>query len=439
DYTYAFSQRDASWAGPDGRRYPAWQLESKTKDQRSAYPRAVSLVRKDNFVVVAADVFNRRNEPEKHYQVRRLDRIDGVWTAMDLVMTPLLPGTTYGYRPVVNGNVVDVGQPLTFSTQPLWKFRTDPPAFSVAVGSCTYINEPAYDRPGKPYGGGYGIFNAIADQKPDLMFWLGDNIYLREPDWGSRTGFLHRYTHMRSTPEIQRLLRSTQHVAIWDDHDFGPNDGDASFVNASLAREMFDLFWPNPTVGVPGVEATTTAFSHADVDFFLMDDRTFRIPAEMKTCTPQLLGKPQLDWLIRALKYSDATFKLIGVGTQVLNSEAVFENYATVAAERDELLRRIEEEGIKGVVFITGDRHFTQLSELKLKDGRSVYDLTVSPLTSTAYEPKETNALRVDGTLVTERNFATLSFAGPKGARTMTIKDFDGTGALRWERTIPQP
>jgi hypothetical protein len=44
-------------------------------------------VRKDNFVVVAADVFNRRNDREKHYQVRRLDRIDGVWTVMDLVMT----------------------------------------------------------------------------------------------------------------------------------------------------------------------------------------------------------------------------------------------------------------------------------------------------------------------------------------------------------------
>jgi hypothetical protein len=86
DYTYAFAQRDASWTAPDGQAYPAWQLESRTKDPRTAYPRAVSLVRKDNFVVVAADVFNRRNEREKHYQLRRLDRIDGVWTAMDLVM-----------------------------------------------------------------------------------------------------------------------------------------------------------------------------------------------------------------------------------------------------------------------------------------------------------------------------------------------------------------
>jgi len=87
DYTYAFAQRDASWTAPDGRAHPSWQLESKAKDPRSAYPRAVSLVRKDNFVIVAAEVFNRRNEREKQYQVRRLERIDGVWTAMDLVMT----------------------------------------------------------------------------------------------------------------------------------------------------------------------------------------------------------------------------------------------------------------------------------------------------------------------------------------------------------------
>lgn len=359
--------------------------------------------------------------------------------AMDFVMTPLVPGTTYGYRPVVNGQVVDVGQALTFSTQPLWKFRTDPPAFTIAMGSCAYINEPAYDRPGTPYGGGYGIFNAIADQDPDLMVWLGDNIYLREPDWGSRTGYLHRYTHGRSTPELQRLLRSTQHCAIWDDHDFGPNDGDASFPNSPLAREMFDLFWPNPTNGVNGVEGITTSFSHADVDFFLMDDRTFRVPVDVKTATPQLLGKAQLDWLIQALKYSDATFKLVCVGSQVLSTSAQYENYATMEAERGELLRRIEEEGIKGVVFLTGDRHFTELSELKLKDGRMIHDLTVSPLTSGSYTPNAPNTLRVEGTVVTERNFATITFSGPRKERGMTIKVFDGTGAQRWERTIAQP
>jgi alkaline phosphatase D len=358
--------------------------------------------------------------------------------ALDIVLGGLLPGTTYHYRPIINGQPVDVGQDLTFRTQTLWKYRTDPPAFTVAMGSCAYINEPAYDRPGRPYGNDMGIFDRIADRKPDLMLWLGDNVYLREPDWGSRSGYLHRYTHTRSTPALQRLLRSTAHYAIWDDHDFGPNDADGSFVNSALAREVFDLFWPNPTCGVPGVPGTTTAFTHGDVDFFLLDDRTFRRPGHLRTLTPQLLGKDQLDWLIQALRYSDAAFKVVAMGGQVLNTAGVYENYASIPDERAELLRRIEAEGIRGVVFVSGDRHFTELSTLELKDGSRIHDLTCSPLTSGTYGPKETNDLRVPGTLVEQHNFAELYFNGPKGARVMTMRVLNAQGEMLWERNIPQ-
>jgi hypothetical protein len=87
DYTYAFVQRDASWTAPEGRTYPAWQLESRATDPDAVYPRTVSLVRKDNAVIVAAEFFNRRNEREKRYEVRQLEQIDGIWTATDVVMT----------------------------------------------------------------------------------------------------------------------------------------------------------------------------------------------------------------------------------------------------------------------------------------------------------------------------------------------------------------
>jgi len=90
------------------------------------------------------------------------------------------------------------------------------------------------------------------------------------------------------------------------------------------------------------------------------------------------------------------------------------------------------------VVFLTGDRHFTELSALKLKDGRTIYDLTTSPLTSGPYAPKEQNDLRVEGTVVAERNFSTIDVAGAKGARTLMIRVFDGTGKQLWERSIPQ-
>lgn len=357
---------------------------------------------------------------------------------LEFTVGPLNPGRTYHYQVSVDGVTIPFDEPLSFSTQAIWRHRTDPPGFTVAMGSCAYINEPAHDRPGRAYGGEYGIFDAIADQRPDLMLWLGDNVYLREPDWGSRSGYLHRYTHTRSTPELQRLLRSTKHYAIWDDHDFGPNDADGSWVHGGTAREVFDLFWPNPTCGVPGVEGTTTAFSHGDVDLFLLDNRTHRVPGDLRTSDPAMLGTAQLDWLIRALKYSRAPFKLVAVGSQVLNSAAIWENYATMPGERDELIRRIEEEGISGVVFLTGDRHFTELSRMDLKDGRVVYDLTVSPLTSGTYQAKEENRHRVQGTLVEQRNFATLSFSGPLKQRVMTIRVYDPEGGLLWERAVQE-
>lgn len=87
DYTYAFTAADASWLAPDGTRHPAWLLESKAKDASAEFPRSVSFVLKDRFLVTAADVFNRRNERVKHFEVRKMERVEGIWTVLDLVMT----------------------------------------------------------------------------------------------------------------------------------------------------------------------------------------------------------------------------------------------------------------------------------------------------------------------------------------------------------------
>ncbi|MEC8758256.1 MAG: alkaline phosphatase family protein, partial [Bacteroidota bacterium] len=130
----------------------------------------------------------------------------------------LEPGTAYTYEVILNGQATSEGldpDVLRFETQPLWQYRFDPPAFTLAVGSCSYINETEYDRPGTPYGGGYSIFNTIAASDPDLMLWLGDNVYFREVDWGSRSGMQHRYSHLRQLPEMQALLGACPHIATW--------------------------------------------------------------------------------------------------------------------------------------------------------------------------------------------------------------------------------
>ena len=362
-----------------------------------------------------------------------------------LIADGVQPGQTYTYEVVVDGAPIALPYPTEFTAQSLWQYRADPPDFTVAVGSCTYINEERYDRPGNGYGGGYDIFSAIDAKQPDMMLWLGDNNYLREVDWSTRTGYQHRYTHSRSVPTMQPLLARTHHYAIWDDHDYGPNNADRSWIHRELAGETFDLFWANPTSGLRtseqryGVNGITTAFRYNDVDFFLLDNRSFRTPNDQQQKdNVTLLGEPQLEWLIESLVFSNAKWKMVAVGGQVLNTAEMWENYINLAPnELRYLLARINEEGITGVVFLTGDRHHTELSELKLPNGNMVYDVTISPLTSGAHDPEdEVNKNRVAGTLVTTNNFGVLSFSGPAAERKLGIQVFGAAGGLLWEKVL---
>jgi hypothetical protein len=94
DYTYRFAEENAVWIAPDGRSLPAYRLESRRKEARATFPRVVTLVLKDSFVVVAAEIFNRRDERQKAYTVRKLDRIEGIWTVLDSTMADELSHTS---------------------------------------------------------------------------------------------------------------------------------------------------------------------------------------------------------------------------------------------------------------------------------------------------------------------------------------------------------
>ena len=90
EYSYVFEGPDAeraSWRPPSGGpARDAWRLESKRKDSSAQFPRVVSLVLKDSFVVVQADIYNRRNEKQKVYTVERLEQVERIWTVMSSVM-----------------------------------------------------------------------------------------------------------------------------------------------------------------------------------------------------------------------------------------------------------------------------------------------------------------------------------------------------------------
>ncbi len=391
----------------------------------------------------AAEVHIAYWEKDKEKGTARLSntvttKADGAFTAK-LIADEVEPSKIYNYQVYINNQPLKFDYPTTFQTQALWQWRADPPSFKVALGSCSYINEPKYDRPGEGYGGDYHIFTNIYEQNPDVMLWLGDNVYLREVDWYAQSGIFHRYTHTRSLPEMQPLLASTHNYAIWDDHDFGPNNSDRGFIHKDKTKAAFEYFWANPTFGIPQApEGITTQFRWADVDFFLLDNRYYRSPNNCKNCEATMLGKEQLDWLIDALIFSNTTFKVIAIGGQMLSDAPVYENYMNHhQAERDYLLKRIEEEELRNIIFVDGDRHHTELSKMTNRAGYTIYDFTVSPLTSGAGgNTDEPNHNRVEGTFVAERNFGTMEFFGERTARSLKMSIFNSNGEELWSQTI---
>ncbi len=345
------------------------------------------------------------------------------------------PGKTYQYQLLLNDVVIEFPYELEFNTPPLWEYRTDPPAMRLAVGSCTYINDEAFDRPGTPYGGEYKIFNAIHAKNPDLMLWLGDNNYLRPGDFYTASGIIHRYTHSRNVPEMQPLLASTSNYAVWDDHDFGPNDSDRSFIKKNTTLAAFQLFWGNPSYGL-GRGGITSMFQWGDADFFLLDNRYFRTPNDREDVEPTLLGEEQLQWFLDALASSHATFKFVMIGGQVLNSAELYENYANLAPEeRRTIIDFIVSHQIKNVVFLTGDRHHSEMSVLE-REGVKIYDFTASPLTSGTHDASnEPNVWRVPNSHFAVRNFGMIDISGPRKERKLrfTLNDADGKELWAYE------
>ncbi len=352
----------------------------------------------------------------------------------------LKPGTQYQYNITEEKNIPAVF-PYQFNTKKLWQWRENAPDFKIAFGSCAYINESEFDRPGIPYGSDYEIFNAIATKSPDITIWGGDNIYLREADWDSPSGIYHRYNDMRRTPQLQKLLQTGQHFAIWDDHDFGTNDSDRSFYLKHVTQKAFKDFWPNKTFG-EGIEQSQgiyTTFNWGDAQFFLLDNRFFKSPNKRQTGERSILGEKQKQWLIDNLVSSTFTFKIIVIGGQVLNTAAVFENYSTYEEERNWLLETIDKEKIEGVIFLSGDRHFSELSQLQRPGAYPLYDWTVSPLTSGAAgktAQQENNLNRVQGSLFTEQAFGILGFSGKEKTRSLSLELFNKKGEKIWNKII---
>jgi len=365
---------------------------------------------------------------------------DKAFTA-HLLADNILPNTKYIYNIYINDKKIDLGFETSFTTKEIWAYRLDAPAFSFATGSGAYINEEFWDRPGKPYGSDFEIYESITNKKPNFMLWLGDNVYLRQNEWNSKTGIAHRYTHDRKLPELKQLFANYYNYAILDDHDMGPNDCDKSYAFKDLSIEIFNNFWANPPQ-VANLKSATSFFNWNDVDFFLLDNRYYRDANNLKADNKTILGKRQLEWMKNALAYSNASFKIVVMGGQFLTTFKKYETYSNYNfdKERQEIIDFIYKNNIKNVIFLTGDRHFTELSILEEKGKPIIYDLTISALTSgkNTHALDEYNKYRVEGTVVMEHNFAIVGFSGKYKHRKIKFSIYDKDGNEFWEKEFEQ-
>ena len=385
--------------------------------------------------------FWKRGQPE----TARLSEIVKTSATSDHIarfrLSALAFGTRYDYEVYLDGERLSLPYETSFQTQPMWRWRTDPPTFKFAFGSCAYINDPPFDRPGPPYGAGYEIFQAIAAQKPDFMIWLGDNVYYREADWLNEAAMRYRYAHTRALPELQPLLASVHHYATWDDHDYGPNDSDRSFRGREWSLRVFKDYWANPSYGTVETPGVFTSFEWGDVEFFLLDDRFHRSPNKMPPEPEKaMFGPAQMRWLMEALRSSDATFKIIVAGNQMLNPLTFFEAFGNYPEEQKRLFDFIRTARISGVLFLSGDRHHTELIK-RIEPGLyPLYDFTSSPLTSggSRIEREANNSARVPGTWVTNgtRNFGMIEVSGPAKDRKLTLRTLDQKGRELWRHEI---
>lgn len=342
--------------------------------------------------------------------------------------------TTYQYRILINGKPTNAtGE---FTTKDLWQWRKPAPDFSFLTGSCSYFNEPVFDRPGTPYGKDSSIFEPMAKEKAAFMLWLGDAWYTREVDYYSEWGLWYRASHDRAVPALQNFLKSMPQMAIWDDHDYGPNDIGKNYILKETSREIWKKYWCNPSYGENG-QGTYTMTSWGDADIFLTDDRWWRSADRMKDSVDgfpnpekEMLGQQQMEWLKNSLLYSNAAFKIIVMGSQVLNPVSPFDKWWNFPAEYDELMNFLKEYKINGVIFLTGDRHHSEIIKVERPGTYPLYDITVSPLTSGTHvfgNAEKNNPYRVLG-IDQKQNYGKFSFTGSRNDRKFTVEYFGVKG-----------
>ena len=269
----------------------------------------------------------------------------------------------------------------------------------IGFGSCAEQNRP------QP------VWDPILARHFDLFLFLGDNIYADTRD----VAVLRReYARLAAIPGFARLRDSTPVIAMWDDHDYGENDAGGEYPMKDASRRVFLDFWNEPAdsprrdrdgvyasylFGPPGsrvqfilpdLRYNRTAqvardLGGADWDAWARAKVAAGLPvpgpyAPNPDPAATVLGERQWQWLERQLE-APADLRIIGSSIQVLADFTGWESWANFVHDRERLFDLIRRKEANGVIFLSGDIHYGELSRLDVNVPYTLWDLTSSGLT----------------------------------------------------------
>lgn len=309
----------------------------------------------------------------------------------------------------------------------------------IAFGSCA-----SQERP-QP------IWAEINKLEPELFLLIGDNIY---GDTQDMSVLRAKYAKLDAMPGFQELRSKTRLLGIWDDHDYGANNAGFEYPMKKESQQVFLDFFRVPqdsprrkqegiyyseTFGKPGqrvqlILLDTRYFrSPVLVEKDPVSGRTFPIPNTNLTST--ILGTAQWKWLEEQLR-KPAELRLIASGIQVVPQDTHAEKWMDFPHERERLFRTIKETGANGVMFLTGDRHFGELSVINTEVGYPLIDMTSSGLNQGRKEWRnfEPNRHRM-GTMNYGDNFGLIEVDWDRS--NVSLKILDDVGDVRISQKLP--
>lgn len=276
-------------------------------------------------------------------------------------------------------------------------------SFRVVFGSC------AHEDKEQPL-----LKNAVR-LNPDLFIYLGDNIY---GDTRDMTLLKTKYEKLASKTEFQELKKSTKILSVWDDHDYGENDKGRHYPFKKESKEIFMNFWEIPQdserrthEGIYGSEFVK--IGDKTLQIIMLDTRTFRddllknepkntaykndyIPYTKKDST--ILGKIQWKWLKKELS-KKADIRIIASSLQFGHEYNGYESWTNMPQEQAKFIDLIAKTKATGVVFISGDVHWGEISKMETTNTYPLYDVTSSGITQT-WTSTEPNKNRVGNVIV---------------------------------------